>query len=225
MTQIRLLFACPLRHLPSPSNWEPLRLDPLFVFSYSPSSGPEDIPIQQRIKEKRKGQPGVLAHQCLSVDSAVSGDVVVRRRNGGRQAAPMCPEPMAPVDSLRPSPRELGYVQLAVPTRLPRGLRSPTWSSAAPTCLHLNASKDPAKGTVDISALLSNITLSSLMRSLGSILGTWAWDTNHSDYELLIPFKVTQVLPDVATTNQSLFLSLSRLMDSCHLGGKQVRVS
>ena len=92
-------------------------------------------------------------------------------------------------------------------------------------CLHLNASKDPAKGTVDISALVSNITLSSLMRSLGSILGTWAWDTSHSDYESLIPFKGTRVLPDVATTNQSLFLSLSRSMDSCRLGGKQVSVS
>ena len=137
----------------------------------------------------------------------------------------LCPVPMALVDSLRPSPGELGCVQLAIPTRLPRGLHSPTWSTVVPTCLHLNASKDPAKGTVDISALLSNITLSSLMRSLGSILGTWAWDPNHSDYESLIPFNGARVLPDVATTNQSFFLSLSRSMDSCRLGGKQVRVS
>lgn len=54
------------------------------------------------------------------------------------------------------------------------------------TCWSLQASRDPAEGTADTMAMLSNETISSLMRSWGSILWTWAW-AQIRGYESLIP--------------------------------------
>lgn len=94
------------------------------------------------------------------------------RRNRGRQRAPIV-VPTVLVDSLRPLPRELGCVAVYA-GKTARGLCSRTQMHSVREHQHLTASEVLAKAMADTSAVLSNNTVSFLMRSLGSVL--WILD-------------------------------------------------
>lgn len=94
------------------------------------------------------------------------------RRNRGRQRAPTVVSTVL-VDSLRPLPRKLGCVAVYA-SKTARGLCSLAQMHSGPTRQRLTASEVLAKGMADTSAVLSNNTVSFLMRSLGSVL--WILD-------------------------------------------------
>ena len=110
--------------------------------------------------------------------------------------------------------RELGSAQRSIPA-----------NPDTPVRPSLTGSKGPAKGTAHTSAVQSRNTISSLMRSLGSVL--WPMDPNHSDYESLLSSKAHEFSGTSARqirASRCLSHTPSKSIDPELWGGKQIRV-